>query len=233
MADKYEAKLFVNNRLKDLYKEIDRIENITPKTLQICKSFDDINFKILPSRYVIKTTHDSGSVILVSEDRPLIYNQAKQIIERSLKNNYYWYSREWVYKNIVPRVIVEEFIETISLFPVDYKFYCFNGTPKMCAIISGREGKPKMDFVNLKYERLPYKQRYNNSERLPVKPKCWNEMINFSEELSKDIPFLRVDFLSKKNGDCLVGELTFYPSSGLIPFDNPEHDIEIGKWLKL
>lgn len=201
--------------------------------MQICNSFDEIDFSKLPQRYVIKTTHDSGSVVLVTELRPLEKERAQRIIERSLKNNYYWFSREWVYKNVPHRVIVEEYIETDNIFPADYKFYCFNGIPKMCAVVSGRESKVKMDFVDLRYNRFPFRQRYDISTVIPPQPACWNEMIEYASKLSSNIPFLRVDFFCNKADRCLVGELTFVPSSGLIPFDNHNNDMEIGQWLDI
>lgn len=224
MVDKYEAKQFILNAIGD---------NLTPDTYQVCNSFDEIYFSNLPSRYVIKTTHDSGSVILVTEKYPLDLAKARHVIERSLGNNYFWFSREWVYKNVPPRVIVEEYIETDNLFPTDYKFYCFSGKPKMCSVVSGRESKAKMNFVDLKYNKLPFSQRYSSSDILPEQPACWDEMIQYAKELSKNVPFLRVDFFCDSKGKCLVGELTFVPSSGLIPFDNPKHDRLIGEWLDL
>lgn len=225
MVDKYEAKQFILDAIGG---------NLTPDTYQVCNSFDEIDFSNLPSRYVIKTTHDSGSVILVTEKSPLDLAKAKHVIERSLRNNYFWFSREWVYKNVLPRVIVEEYIETDNLFPTDYKFYCFNGRPKMCLVVSGRESKAKMNFVDLKYDKLPFsKKRYSPSDILPEQPACWDEMIQYAKELSKNVPFLRVDFFCDSKGKCLVGELTFVPSSGLIPFDNPKHDRLIGEWLDL
>lgn len=226
MADKYEAKLFVERVLGGG-------NSLTPKTFQICGSFDEIDFDSLPLRYVVKTTHDSGSVVIVTECKPMNKIIARKKIERSLKNNYYWFSREWVYKNIPPRVIVEEYIETDNIFPTDFKFYCFNGVPKMCAVVSGRESKAKMDFVDLMYERLPFRQRYENSTIIPLQPKCWPTMIKIAAKLSHNVPFLRVDFFCDNLGRCLVGELTFVPSSGLIPFDNPDNDKEIGKWLDI
>lgn len=225
MVDKYEAKDYISKCLGK--------DTLTPHTLQICKSFEDIDFGSLPSRYVIKTTHDSGSVVIVTKALPLNFEKAKTIIKKSLKNNYFWYSREWVYKNVEPRVIVEEYIETDNLYPTDFKFFCFNGNPVMCAIITGRDSKAKMDFVDLRYNRQPISQRYENSKILPPPPSCWEDMIMFSTKLSKDIPFLRVDFFCDKAGNCLVGELTFTPSSGLIPFDNAETDLILGNKLDI
>ena len=58
---------------------------MTPKTFQICGSFDEIDFDSLPLRYVVKKTHDYGSVVIVTECKPMNKVIARKKIERSLK----------------------------------------------------------------------------------------------------------------------------------------------------
>ena len=57
-------------------------------------------------------------------------------------------------------------------------------------------------------------------------------MFALAEILSKNEPFLRVDFYNV-NGRILFGELTFYPTSGLGKWTTEEADMKIGKYLKL
>ena len=56
-------------------------------------------------------------------------------------------------------------------------------------------------------------------------------MLEFSKILSKEIRFLRVDFY-EINNQVYMGELTFYPASGLESFDPKEWDQKIGEWIK-
>ena len=57
-------------------------------------------------------------------------------------------------------------------------------------------------------------------------------MLELAASLSKDIPFLRVDFYYVDN-TIYFGELTFYPASGFESFEPPEADYLIGKWLNI
>lgn len=52
-----------------------------------------------------------------------------------------------------------------------------------------------------------------NSGVIIPKPKTFDKMIEFSGILSKDMPFVRVDFY-EVNGKLYFGELTLYPASG-------------------
>ena len=57
-------------------------------------------------------------------------------------------------------------------------------------------------------------------------------MKELSKKLSKNIPFIRVDFY-EVNGQIYFGELTFFPCSGFIPFEPEEWDRKLGDMLKL
>lgn len=57
-------------------------------------------------------------------------------------------------------------------------------------------------------------------------------MIRLAKVLSKDIPFLRVDFY-EINGQIYFGELTFYTGSGFTKFEPESADLKIGNLLKL
>lgn len=238
MVDKYAAKDYIKHKLQSHTELSNRVNGggkwVVPNVLQVVEHFDEIDFDTLPEKFVIKTTHDSGSVVVCTDKTKINMASSKRMMERSLKNNYFWFSREWAYKNVPPRILVEEYVETERTYPTDFKFYCFNGTPKMCAIIHGREkAHPFMDFVDLHYNRLPIAQRYQNSERLEEQPGAWELMIAIAGILSKDIPFIRVDFFCDKYNNCVIGELTLTPVSGLIPFDNPDVDRKLGDWLDI
>ena len=85
MVDKYEVKQFVANIIGEEY--------IIP-TLGVWNSFDDIDFDSLPDRFVLKTTHDSGGVVICSDKRKLDLDTARKKLTKSLKNNFYYQGRE-------------------------------------------------------------------------------------------------------------------------------------------
>ena len=89
------------------------------------------DYDTLPEKFVLKTTHDSGGVVVCKNKQKLDTNKAKKIINKSLHRNYYKWGREWPYKNVKPRIIAEEYLEEKVHTEIegltDYKFYCFNG----------------------------------------------------------------------------------------------------------
>lgn len=118
---------------------------------------------------------------------------------------------------------------------VDYKFYCFNGEPKFLYVSKGLENHEtaRISFLTMDWQFAPYERSdYAPFEELPLKPIKFDEMVEVCRKLSKDIPFLRVD-LYEINGQVYFSELTFSPCSGLMPFKEQRHDLEMGKMLNL
>ncbi len=57
-------------------------------------------------------------------------------------------------------------------------------------------------------------------------------MIEISEKLAKDIPYVRVDFYNL--GDTIYfGEMTFFTWAGFMKFNPDEWDEILGSWLEL
>ncbi len=212
MVDKYEAKKYVANIIGKEY--------IIP-TLGIYDSFDDIDFNKLPNRFVIKCTHDSGGLVIVKDKSKLDIKKAKHKINKCLKKNYYYQCREWPYKNVKPRILIEEFKEDNKLKElIDYKLYCFNGKAYyVMTCIDRMKGETKFIYYdknwNLIKEFSNDGMKYGDSIDIP-RPKNLEKMFKIAKILSKDIPFIRVDFY-EANEELYFGELTFYPSGG---FDN-------------
>ena len=104
MVDKYEAKKYVANLIGEEY--------IIP-TLGVYDSFDEIDFDKLPNQFVLKCTHDSGGVAICKDKATFDIKAARKLLSRNLKRNKYWSSREYPYKTIKPRIIIEKYIEEI------------------------------------------------------------------------------------------------------------------------
>lgn len=224
MVDKYKAKELIYRKVGEQYY---------PKNLGIWKSTKEIVLESLPKRYVLKCNHDSGSVVICNNRLPS--RDELKSLDVAVKKNYFWFSREWPYKNVEPVIFAEEFIESPSIKKgglVDYKFYCFNGVPYMTCVISNRSIRPYLTFMNLKWEKINVQQRYANHPIPPERPKKYEEMMRVARILSENIPFLRVDFF-EQNNRLFVGEMTFTPSSGLIGFTPDIFDYELGDLLVL
>lgn len=209
-------------------------EYIIP-TLGVWDKFEDIDFEKLPDKFVLKCTHDSGGVVICKDKSKFNIEEAKAKIDKSLQKNYYYITREWPYKNVKPRIIAEKFMEdTETDDMIDYKFMCFDGKVKCSFVCSERRSDKGLavDFFDLEWKHMPFMRHYRNAEKEPKKPVNYEKMIEISETLSKDIPFVRVDFY-EINKKVYFGELTFYPGAGFEEFEPEEYDRAIGDMLKL
>ena len=225
MVDKFEVKKYVSELIGKEY--------IIP-TLGVWDRFEDIDFDKLPKQFVIKCTHDSEGLVIVKDKDKLDINYARKKIQKAMDYNFYYIGREWPYKNIKPRIIIEKYIEdNIDRELRDYKFFCFNGQPKAMFIASDRSiGKTKFDYFDLEFNHLDLIQHYPNTTKLLKKPKNFEKMIELSKILSKEIPHVRVDFY-EVDGKIYFGEFTFYHFSGFMPFKPKKWDDIFGDWIKL
>ena len=224
LADKYEVRNYVANTIGEEY--------IIP-LLGVWDRFEDIDFNTLPNEFVLKCTHDSGSVIICKDKNTFDVKEAEKKIKGCLKRNYFRNTREWAYKNIKPRIIAEEYMADESGAELkDYKFLCYHGQPKTVDIISNRESDPRSDIFDINFKKLPVSNYYKNSETRPHKPKGYEEMIELSKKLSKDLIHVRCDFYDI-NGKVYFGEITFYQGSGLEKYVPYKYDIRFGNWIDL
>lgn len=227
LVDKYEVRKHIKNIIGEDY--------LVP-LLGVWDSFDEIDFSKLPNKFVLKTNHDSGGVVVCTDKKNFDYLNARNKLNESLKRNFYNVSREWVYKDISPKIICESLIETEDgRLPSDYKFNCFNGNVENVMLAIGRDsGDPKFYFFDKEWELLKY--NYDalvapNDFTLP-EPKKLREMFDIAQKLSQNFPYVRVDLYYEKN-QIYFGELTFFPSGGFDPYLLPETDLRFGKMIKL
>jgi len=225
LVDKYAVKKWVADKIGPQY--------IIP-TLGVWEKAEDIDFDKLPNQFVLKVNHDSGGLVICKDKAQLDRQAAIAKLSRALENNGYWYGREWPYKNVKPRIIAEKYMEDDNQALNDYKFMVFNGKVKCSFTCTERFSKDglKVTFYDANWDIMPFERHYPRSKTPITKPLNYDEMVELAEKLSKDIPFVRVDFYSIK-GKIYFGEMTFYPGSGLEEFTPQEWDKKLGDWLEL
>ncbi|MCB6992801.1 glycosyl transferase [bacterium 210820-DFI.6.37] len=227
MVDKYEAKKYISKIIGEEY--------IIP-TLGVWDRFEDIDFDSLPNQFVLKCTHDSGGLVICRDKTQLNMEDTRRKITTCLRQRYYWIGREWPYKNVKPRIIAEKYMENDGEDElIDYKWFCFEGKPEFLYISHGlaNHETATIDFYDMNHNRMPFKRMdYKSSAKDAPKPITYDEMVKLSKKISSGIPFLRVD-LYEINGKVYFSELTFYPCAGWLPFDPPEWDLELGKYIQL
>lgn len=226
MVDKYEVRDYIAKTLGEEY--------LIP-CYGVYNSFEEIDFSKLPKQFVLKCTHDSGSVEICKDKANFDFEGAKDRLTTAMGKNYYNTYREWPYKNVKPRIIVEKFmVEEADDDLKDYKFMCFNGAVKCAFTCTERfsEDGLKVTFFDEQWNELPFTRKYPRAEKPVEKPLHFDEMKKIAEKVSHNIPFIRVDFY-EVNGKLFIGELTLFPGSGLEVFEPAEWDSILGRWINL
>lgn len=228
MVDKYEVKKFIADILGEEY--------LIP-TLGIWENFDDIDFEMLPNQFVLKCTHNSGGVVICKDKSNLDINSTRREINKSLNSNFYWYGREWPYKNVRRRIIAEKYVVPENSCELrDYKFMVFNGQVKCSFVCSERYSRDglKLDFFDNNWNHMPVERYYKNSTNKIDRPHYLHEMTKISEKIARNInvAFVRVDLYETKD-QIYFGEITFFPGSGYEKFSPEKWDYTFGSWIKL
>lgn len=225
LVDKYLVREYVAKKIGKKY--------LIP-LIGVYNNADEIDFDSLPSKFVLKANHGSGWNVICSNKSRLDVEKERKKLNEWLKMNYYWQDRERPYRNIVPKIICEEFIKTEGIeSPKDYKLFCFDGVPKFFFIASDRGRNTKFDFFDMEWNRLPVKQHYPNSKDSFQPPKRWDEMVECAKKLSEGFPHVRVDFYIDYDNNILFGEMTFGHFGGVTPFEPKEYDRYFGQFMRL
>ena len=228
MVDKYEVRKYIAEKLGEEY--------LIP-LLGVWDNPDDIDFDALPDQFVLKCNHNSGLGMYICKDKSkLDIEKVKKDLRKGLKQDYFITSREWPYKNVKPRIVAEEFMVTESGEEImDYKVHNFNGKPEFILVCDGRFSKEGLteDFYDTTWNHLNIKRPdIPNKKEVHQKPETLEKMLELSEILAKDIPFLRTDFY-EIDGKIYFGEITFFPASGMKKFVPENWDNTLGDKMAL
>lgn len=227
LVDKYAVRDYIKEKLGEEY--------LNPLVGGPWTNARDIDFDKLPDQFVLKCTHDSGSIVICLDKETFDMKTAIKKLNRALKRNYYYLKREWPYKDVKPCIIAEKYLADESESELkDYKFMCFNGNVECSFVCSERFSKDglKCTFYDRNWNKMPFERHYRSVAAEIGKPQNYNEMIILAEKISIGIPFVRVDFY-EINKKVYFGELTFYPGSGFEEFRPSEWDEIFGSWIKL
>jgi hypothetical protein len=192
------------------------LDHMLPKLLGVYENSSEINFDILPNRFILKCTHGCGFNIICTEKSELDIEKTICKLDAWMKVDFSKVYGEIHYALINPRIICECFLgDSEGNLPIDYKVYCFNGKAYCTNACLDRssDGHQAIYYI---YDRewknkLPFDKTSLNSRRNIPKPANYDEMIAAAEKLSTPFPFVRIDFYSI-NGKAVIGEMTFSPS---------------------
>ena len=150
-SDKFEVRNYVKEKIGSTYLVPLYFHTFNPKDIT------SENINRVPC--IIKTNHDSGGGSIVRDTISPNWDQMQRNFKRRLRGNHYWTSREWQYKNIKPRIIVEKLLQnSFGEIPFDYKLHCFNGRVKMISVDIGRGTDLHFrNWYSPEWKREPYK----------------------------------------------------------------------------
>ena len=228
-ADKGTAKKWISDKVGS--------QHVVP-LLGIYEDVNDIDFNVLPDRFVAKLNDGWGAdrVMIVRNKNDLNIDRTKAVLSSWLYpwNNYYYQNMCITDEKMQKAtIVIEEYLDAgNNTEPEDFKFYCCNGEPKFALVVAGRgTGEQTRSFVDMDWKVLPVARRGKKISYEVEKPELLEEMIELARKLSKGFPFVRVDFY-EVDGKIYVGEMTFTPGM-FLRFSSKAWDEKLGKYLDL
>lgn len=224
LVDKFAVRSVVSNLIGESY--------LIP-IIGVYNTFEEIDLVRLPKQFVLKTTHDSGSVIVCTNKDCFDWSLAREAMSKSLKSNYFFKSREYPYKHAVPRIMVEKYMhDNNQLVLDDYKFFCFNGDVEFVEVTKGKGNQKYRGYFSNNFTPLAITDNYNTKSGVFSKPDGFQEMIQIAQTLSKGFIHVRIDlyFIS---GKIYFGEYTFHHCGGIIKFNPDVYNYKFGDFVTL
>ena len=224
-VDKYKVRDYVKDTIGETYLN---------ELYGVYDSIDEINFDVLPNKFVLKSTNGSGTVLVCKDIDSFDLKKAKHEMKKWLKDDYCKEKKEPQYKNVKNRIIIEKYLEDESGSLTDYKFYCFNGKVKYYAVFYDRYTNKSIDVYSSDNERLDNVKGCNiqNSDYIISNFENINTMIKLSEKLGQIFTCVRVDFYCIQNKP-VFGELTFTDGAGSDSWNPIKFDLEIASNISL
>lgn len=205
-------------------------EDICIKTIKVYNNTKSINWNELPNQFVIKCNHGSGMNIIVKDKSKLNKPRTIRTLNRWLKDDFAFRNGfEAHYHDIKHKIFVEEYMNDGHKTLHDYKFWCFNGEPKIWTINDGNGHGDIMYYKMDGSEINLYGVKHHNDYKKPIN---FNKMVEYASKLSESFKFVRVDFYEIKN-KIYLGEMTFMPGAAKFKYKKKEYDIMVGEMLEL
>lgn len=230
LADKYAMRSHVAERVGPQY---------LPSLYAVVDDPCFIPWDELPPRFVIKATHGSGATVIVDDRAALdatipepagkhpwgvlvrvhpsrLNRKALETLTRAWLASNYWRIfgiNEWAYRNIPPKLIIEELLDDNGLSPADYRFWCFNGAVGFIMVDAPRLHDSWRSLHDIDWSIIQARIRYGAPKTPPPCPAKLTEMLSIATALAAGLDFVRVD-LYVVGDRIVVGELTHYPAGG-------------------
>lgn len=212
-ADKYAVRFYME--MKGYGEYLNDIIDVWDKA-------EDIDWNVLPEQFAMKCTHGCAYNIICDAKSEIDIPRAQKQIKTWMKEDFGLFNAEPHYSKMKPRVICEKYLGGDIL---DYKFFCFHGEPQFMYIAQGfgKGINERITFFDMDGHIAPYKRGDYPILETATAPERFEKMVRMSRDLSKDFPFVRVDWF-EVNGRIYFSELTFTPCGGLMKIEPEEYD---------
>ncbi len=225
LSDKYEVRAWVE-------------EKIGPQCLThiygVYNNLDEVPFDSLPDKFAMKLTNGSGFNYICTGKTPKEIRKIKRRFRMWMKLDFYMLGREWIYKGIPNRILIEEYLDSRSEYGlIDYKVFCFDGEPKMIQVDYARYTDHQRNLYTPEWEFIDETMAYRNNEsaRIP-RPPLLEKMLEYARTLSEGFQQVRVDFYTYDDR-LIFGEMTFSHGAGYLKFSSEEFERKMGDWWNL
>lgn len=221
-ADKYKVREYVKNK---------GLEEILVPLIGDWDNVESIDWNKLPNQFVLKCNHGCAYNILCADKSQFDITGATKKMKKWMREDFGAFNIEKHYSKIHPHITCEEYLGDCI---IDYKFFCFNGEPKFIYVSSDlvHDRQAKMGFYNIDGTKIPLIRDDYATMTIEKFPDFFEKMKEDAKILSKEFPFVRVDFFIA-NSKYYFAELTFTPSGGMMPFNPDHYDLDWGRLIKL
>jgi hypothetical protein len=179
-----------------------------------------------PYPFVVKSRHGCNQRRFVRDDGA-DWGEIRRAAAGWMREGYGHWLDEWGYRAVPRGLLVEAFVGDGTALPIDYKLFVFHGRVAAVQVHLDREHRHRWLLFDRNWRRLSSP----TADPDPVPPFTLDRMIAGAEMLARGFDFVRVDFYDT-GATPRFGEMTFYPGSGLDPFDPPTLDETLGRlWL--
>ncbi len=207
-------------------------EDLSIPLLGSWNHFDDIEFEKLPNKFVLKCSHDSGSVKLITDKQKINKKELRRFFEGRLRINPFNAGREFPYKYVEPKIIAEEYMSTLTGDELKtYKFLCFDGEPKVVQVITNQHTDQRFDYFDIDFNPYDFVRICPKADQPIKKSENYEKMVDICKKLSEGFPFIRVD-LYDIDDKVYFSELTFFHDGGFYEFPL-EYEQEFGSWINI
>ncbi|MGK4356381.1 ATP-grasp fold amidoligase family protein [Enterobacter cloacae] len=229
LADKLAVREYVLSRTQRL--------NVVP-LIGVYRRVEHIDLTKLPNKFVLKCNHDSGSAIICTNKAEFDLKKTQNKLRLALKRNLYYTTREWQYKNILPVILCEQYIDLFnntdkSTTSEMLRIHCFHGIAQFVeADFTDESGNGFINVYDRHWQLQPFQMEYPNTPQVIPRPASYQEAVLAAQDLAQGIDYCRVDLMLTQD-EIYFSEITLSPKRGKLAITPPEWDARLGEMWQM